>query len=227
MNTLEIVALLDKCRSELEEQGLKARDDVPLEDVHKMARALKKEYFTSFLSPHTADLTEQNCLWTWIFNEADEPMAMIGARLDDLGDRPLPDFAKRRVVGLSNEELPSGYVAADRFPKRAQEIKGLTVYVGDLKVLPGSKVSARCLTALHLSLLLLKWRRFDWMYAFARDRDMGRGAPKSYLLTEIHMGANSWTVPPTAENGEHWLLASTRKELERLVPILSDNTGRL
>ena len=226
LTNLQIVALLDRCRREFGEAGYTLRDSIALNDVAELSKRVNKPYFTDFLSPFKSDLTRSNCLWTWVFDGRD-PIGMIGARLDDFGDDNLLDFARRRIVGLSGEDVSGDYRIEYRLPEDAERVRGRVVYIGDLCVMPKRRVSIRCLTAAHLALILLEWRRFDWMYSFARDRDMRRGAVRDYLLSGVAQGANSWTVPPSAETGEHWLLLSSRRQLERLVVRLTKIPERL
>ena len=226
LTSLQTMRLLDRCRMELAKDGFHLRDNVDLRSVRALSEEMGKPYFTRFLSPSHSDLTVTNCLWTWVF-DGSSPVGMIGARYDELGDENLLRFAERRLVGLTDEELPNEYVIENRLPFEATKITGRAIYIGDLCVVPRRRVSVRCLTAAHLALILLRWRAFDWMYTFARDRDVKRGVVKDYLLTEVFQGANSWTVAPSAELGEHWLLLSSRPQLERLAMRLAKIPDRL
>jgi hypothetical protein len=140
---------------------------------------------------------------------------MVGARMDDTGREPLSSYSVRKLRNLFPEESEVD-VRPDRLPRIAEQISGRVVYLGDLYVGRGvrstSRQTLRTFSLLVHCAIYLKWREFDWLYAFLRDRDVARGAPWLYHFPRVYPLAHSWTLAPSVETGEHWLAAMDRLE---------------
>jgi hypothetical protein len=184
------VKLVSRCRSELLETGIVAEENESLREIINIASKMGKPYFTDFLSPFKSDLTTANSCWL-LFKSEDKPVAMVGMRYIDLGQENLSDFADRRAVGLHYDDVKCEYFDRARLPSIAHQMRGKLVYVGDLFIADGwtgrdkmkrKIISTRCMSALCLATVSLKWPETDWIYAFARDRDMRRGAGGNYRV---------------------------------------------
>lgn len=212
---LSVALLAADCVSRLATSGIHAEQtsdfDLALDTVNKM----DKPYLTDFLSPQKNDFFEANCFWLILRDGDGAASGMIGARIDETGNEPLSSYSVRKLRNMFPEEsdIP---VHPDRLPRIAEQIKGRVVYIGDLffghRLRTTNRQLLRTFLMLHYCTIHLKWRDFDWLYAFLRDRDVARGAPWLYHFPRVYPLAHSWTLKPSVQTGEHWLAAMDRLE---------------
>ena len=212
---LSVAMLASDCVARLAESDIHVEQctdfDLALETVGHM----DKPYLTDFLSPRKNDFFESNCFWLILRDGEGMPSGMIGARIDETGGEPLSSYSVRKLRNMFPEEdgVP---VRPDRLPRIAEEIRGRVVYIGDLffgqRLRTTNRQMLRTFLLLHYCVIHMKWREFDWLYAFLRDRDVARGAPWLYHFPRVYPLAHSWTLRPSVETREHWLAAMDRLE---------------
>lgn len=212
---LSVAMLASDCVARLAEAGIHVEQTSDFELALELVQAMDKPYMTDFMSPRKNDFFEANCFWIVLRDDKGEASGMVGARMDDTGREPLSAYSVRKLRNIFPEE-DSVPVQPDRLPRIADEIAGRVVYTGDLFVGNGLRTTnrrtLRTLVLLLYCSIRLKWRDFDWLYAFLRDRDVSRGAPWLYHFPRVYPLAHSWTLKPSVETGEHWLAAMDRLE---------------
>ena len=212
---LEVALLAAECVTRLAGAGIRVEQTSDFELAMRTVAEMDKPYLTDFLSPRKNDFFESNCFWLILRAPDGGASGMVGARMDDTGREPLSAYSARKLRNLFPEEAEVP-VRPDRLPRIAREISGRVVYTGDLFVGPGlrttNRQTLRTLVLLLYCTIFLKWQPLDWLYAFLRDRDVSRGAPWLYHFPRVYPLANSWTLRPSAQTGEHWLAAMDRLE---------------
>jgi hypothetical protein len=212
---LNVALLAAECAARLADAGIRVEQTSDFELAMATVAEMDKPYLTDFLSPRKNDFFESNCFWLMLRDGQGGPSGMVGARMDDTGREPLSAYSARKLRNLFPEEAEVP-IRPDRLPRIAQEISGRVVYTGDLFVGAGLRTTnrqmLRTLVLLLYSTIFLKWQPFDWIYAFLRDRDVSRGAPWLYHFPRVYPLANSWTLRPSVQTGEHWLAAMDRLE---------------
>ncbi len=212
--------LASECMSRLAEAGIIVEQTSDFDLAMRMVARMDKPYLTDFMSPRKNDFFEGNCFWLLMHDPDGAPSGMVGARLDDTGREPLSSYSVRKLRNMFPDEADVP-VAPDRLPRIASEIKGRVVYTGGLFVGRGlrstNRQTLRTLVLLLYTTIYMKWKDFDWLYAFLRDRDVARGAPWLYHFPRVYPLAHSWTLRPSVETREHWLAAMDRLEFSDML----------
>jgi hypothetical protein len=213
---LNVALLAANCTNRLAEAGIYVEQTSDFDLAMRAIEMAEKPYLTDFLSPRKNDFFEDNCFWL-VFNDADgEPGGVIGSRFDQTGHEPLSSYACRKLRNIFPDEdhVP---IRPDRLPRVADEIMGGVVYTGDLFLGPAlrttNRANLRLIMLLQYCVIYLKWKDFDWLYAFLRDRDVRRGATWMYHFPRTYPMAHSWTSPPSDQSGDNWLAAMSRLEM--------------
>lgn len=186
-NTCELsVALLAAdCVRRLAEAGIETEQSSDFELALETVGELDKPYLTDFLSPRKNDFFESNCFWLILRDGNGRPAGMIGARIDETGAEPLSRYSVRKLRNIfpDEEAVP---VRPDRLPRIAEQIKGRVVYIGDLffgqRLRTTNRQLLRIFLRLHYCTISLKWREFDWLYAFLRTEMSPAARPGSIIF---------------------------------------------
>lgn len=215
LSQLSVALLASECTERLARAGIHVEQTSDFELALETVGQMDKPYLTDFLSPRKNDFFDANCFWLTLRDEQGAAAGMIGARMDETGAEPLSAYSVRKLRNMFPEESDVP-VRPDRLPRIADQISGRVVYIGDLffghRLRTTNRQMLRTFLMLHYCVIYMKWREFDWLYAFLRDRDVSRGAAWLYHFSRVYPLAHSWTLKPSVQTGEHWLAAMDRLE---------------
>lgn len=149
------------------------------------------------------------------------------ARFDDLGEEDVGLFFAR-LMEMQYAEQGAPKVRSRRGPL-SRDVAGRVVYMGDLFVRPGERGSLALLENLVTLLQITchwQWPGYDWMCAFLREKDAGRGAVERYNFTRSEFMTNIWDSPPEGRSSNERLVALSREDFfAKMDGLLLQSTG--
>lgn len=196
----------------LSDQGYGIVQSSDLETAHSRLKTLGKTSITPTISPDSNDFTSDAA--TAVFLRYEEKYcAGVLLRCD------------RFTAGNPGDFLARSLMRQYRVPQRDTEIKssgaplmdqmsGTLVYMGDLYFAPEYRGKLSVLQGYIRAMQIIafmKWR-FDWAYAFLRERDVLRGASARYGFTRIASNVQIWSNPPEGRSSTEYLAAVPKAE---------------
>lgn len=200
----------------LREEGWHIEETTDYGQVLEIGASFGKTVFTPMMNPKFNDFTYRNSIWH-VASIDGEPVALLGARLDELGSEDLGAYLGRQMVRAyppaKDEEL---WFSA---PHVAQQLTGKLAYIGELflsEKVRGKRMNLRHFLMLMHSTVALKWAP-DWHYAFMADRHVSLGMDSIYWFTHRWPGVITWPDPPKGRGEKEWLVALEGADVETIV----------
>jgi hypothetical protein len=189
-------ALAAECRHALKDDGYSILHAEDLNTIRELVDILGKPYLTPRLSPFLNDFTPNNCFWL-LLTQGEQTVAAGGCRFDDLGNMKLSQFWKNCVA---RHYQRTGGAVVDVAPPVDEHLSGRLAYFGDLIVhedFRGAKAGRvlKRFTHFAIAFAMLKFAP-DSVYAFVREKDIGRGAMKFYGFNTVIHNAQTWSNAP-------------------------------
>ncbi len=223
LNILQKADAVGQLRGFLAERAISVEIIQDYSRVCALIDAAGKEYLTPFSSPDHNDFTDQNCIWLCGF-DADGPVMLGAARLEDLGGEKLDSYWPR----IFKRAYPDGSTAriGSISPVISDVVGGRLVYFGDLfvaKRLRGARGNLQAFTAIGHLLCSLKWEP-EWIYCFLRNRDAARGAGLTYGFSWIERAPYRWLgEPPAGRSNDECAAFLSRRSLPATIDaVLND-----
>lgn len=194
--------------SRLKDAGFSIEQTNDFELVLRELDELGKPYLTPALDVRENDFTTSNCFWL-VVREKDKPVALGGARLDDLTDTDVAAFLHRHFA----RHYPGGVTQIAE--PMLSVLAGKVAYVGDLFVAPGVRgrldLVSRAMTVCHM-VISLKWNP-SCTYAYLRKSDVDRGAAARYGFSRVIPGSKSFQAEVPPRSNEECFVALERSDL--------------
>lgn len=163
--------------------------------------------------PNLHRLTKDNCFYLTIRNEAGELDGFCAAHLFDAGAQSFPAFLSGLYARLYGGGRPA--IFEEDMPPVADEMAGRLVYFGDFFLRQGAKgrngVDPVAMSAYFFATVARKWNA-DWIFGFAKDRNIKRGLAAKYMAARLYPGAIRWRVEGENRFDQDWLLCSDRRD---------------
>lgn len=163
--------------------------------------------------PDLHRLTPDNCFYLTIRNEDDELDGFCAAHLFDTGAQSFPAFLSDLYARLYGGGRPA--IFAEDMPPVADEMAGRLVYFGDFFLKQGAKgrsgIDPVAMSAFFFATVARKWNA-DWIFGFAKDRNIKRGLAAKYMAAKLYPGAIRWRVEGENRFDQDWMLCSDRRD---------------
>lgn len=190
-------------------------------EVNAVCREMGKPYNTRLLDPLFQDFTVDNCFWFLVRHHGDV-IACIGVRKDILEKKEIFDFLDRQYARVYFSRSGSA-IDPSWSPPVFDEIGGVIIYLGDLYVKEeyrsgNSGFSLSNMVLLAQALAFSKWR-FDWLYAFIRDKHVEHGYAALYKAAYQYPSAVRWLEKTELRADEDWLVCSRAIDFEHQVKV--------
>lgn len=130
-------------------------------------------YATRWLDPLKSPVAGGNSFWLFAFDQENQPVAKIAARMDPLGPESFRDYAERTLYALYPSD--PGPIPPERFPACTEGITGNVGYVGDLYVPQryGGHGVAQALCQLTYMLMYSRWS-IDFIVTYVWESETRR-----------------------------------------------------
>lgn len=216
MQTLDVMKAAAICLERLKARGFEVEQSADFTRVTAQIAGMEKNYLTPKLSPDWNDFTSESAIWLFLLRGG-KPVGGVGARFDALGPERVDTYWQRTFA--RQYPRPKGPTVEDVSPVLVERLTGNLVYVGDFFLaqdVRGPAAVSKLMAYLMLALALSKWPNLDWVYAFIRQRDLGRGAAARYGLHQVVPRPLNWPDPPEGRGNTEWFAGTTRDELQHM-----------
>lgn len=181
----------------------------PNVESEQRAMRLGKSLITSNAQIGANDFLYGRAAWVFLTDAGGDDVACQFLRCEDIGDERLEQYLARSY----SRQYRADVRCADGLPK----LSGTSVYFGELFARPGAmagpaafkRIWAMVSHALHHS--HYHWR-FDFCYAFVRDRDACRGALTRYGFTSQWISPLLWVEGPSYRSDTEYLITTSESD---------------
>jgi hypothetical protein len=171
-----------------------------------------KPYLTAALSPSLNDFTTESAFWLFL-TKGGIDVAGVGVKYQNIQTEDLSRFWERTISRQypPNSDLPTATVHCS---DAIRGVGGRMVYMGDLYLKDGKRGDRTTLESFVRLLHVLsgtKWK-FDWVYAFIRQRDAELGFGVRYGFARLIPGPQIWNTEHPGRGSSEYLMLKSADE---------------
>ncbi|MDJ0628548.1 MAG: hypothetical protein QNJ44_09845 [Rhodobacter sp.] len=215
MRELDIALSIGMHLERLQSRGYDVLQVDEFERVAELVSQTGRQSQTPMLSVTRQDFTRSEAFWLFLTFKGNVVGGM-GSKLTDLADETFETYTRRTS---QNQYSRCVDPIASMASVLSQRLSGKLIYLGELELRNESRGNPAVLSSfsrIMQGLCAVKWRDFDWMYAFIPDEHFHLA--RYYGLTWSVPNAITWvSPPPEGRLDSHWIMAISRADYEHLV----------
>lgn len=218
MPTTSIFAMSSLCAEYIACRGYSIEDAVITPELVREIEEMPGRYpVNSMLSPSENDFTQRNSFWL-LLRKGTEIVGTLGARFDDIAD----DSVGRHLAKLHNRHYSKDgqLVVESNLARRAENISGGLVYMGDVFFSPGHRgdlAKTQCFCQYAFCIAFARWwERAEWLIAMHREVDALAGKPLQHGFTSGSFpAAQNWFSPVINRSGTEFLSVLSKYDFQQ------------
>lgn len=213
ISDIELGRAISKAADQVGDANCYLEQSFDFERIVEELLSSSKARINAEASPFENELGENNACYLIARGEDGSLQGFVSVRILDIGSERLIGYWRRqfrRIYGQGQEVIQQENAAPP-----AYSIQGKTGFISDIFIEKSSRGAGRLnVTALMMAaiaVLATRWNP-DWIYGFAKNRDVQRGLAGRYLTTGLYPNAVKWLSPPENRRDDDWLLCFSRED---------------